>query len=404
MPKREWRGSVKTHGGYLSLQVKDDAGQWIERGLDLKDTPANRRLARQKLAEYREAMLARAAALGGAPGPATVRAYAKKWMEDRRASGIADVENDDQRLRDHVLPFIGDKLLEEVKPRHLVEIVEAARKGHAPRTVRNIYYLARALFRDAEVAELIELGANPCILTKRQLGKMRDAKTGWRQKAIYTRAELELLLSSEKVPHDRRVWYGLLALGMLRTGEAAGLLWRSLELDAKPLGRIAVATSYDDGLTKTEVERWMPIHPTLAGLLAEWKLGGFEVTFHRAPQPDDLVCPVPYEPPRKGRVRTPWSMRDKNYAWKRLQWDLEDLELRGRRAHDLRRTGISLARGDGASKEILRWGTHAPPRDVMDLYTTLEWEALCGEVAKLRVTRTAVGGGMVLPLWQRERS
>jgi len=58
-----------------------------------------------------------------------------------------------------------------------------------------------------------------------------------------------------------------------------------------------------------------------------------------------------------------------------------------RRIHDLRRTLISLARSDGAKKDILRLGTHGRDGDIMEAYTTLDWEALCLEVAKLRVER-----------------
>jgi hypothetical protein len=61
------------------------------------------------------------------------------------------------------------------------------------------------------------------------------------------------------------------------------------------------------------------------------------------------------------------------------------LGIEHRRVHDLRRTFISLAREDGADKDILRRGTHQPPKDVMELYTTVEWRKLCEEVAKLRI-------------------
>jgi integrase len=77
-------------------------------------------------------------------------------------------------------------------------------------------------------------------------------------------------------------------------------------------------------------------------------------------------------------------MRDKAYARKRLVRDLAALGLRHRRAHDLRRTGISIAQDDGADRAILRWATHAPPREVFDLYTSHAWATLCREVAKLR--------------------
>jgi eukaryotic-like serine/threonine-protein kinase len=52
---------------------------------------------------------------------------------------------------------------------------------------------------------------------------------------------------------------------------------------------------------------------------------------------------------------------------------------------DLRRTFVSLSLADGARKDILRWITHGPTGDIMDLYTTLPWPALCAEVRKLQV-------------------
>ena len=39
--------------------------------------------------------------------------------------------------------------------------------------------------------------------------------------------------------------------------------------------------------------------------------------------------------------------------------------LRHRRVHDLRRTGITLARQDGADKDVLRFCTHGGPEDIM---------------------------------------
>lgn len=137
----------------------------------------------------------------------------------------------------------------------------------------------------------------------------------------------------------------------------------------------------------------MPVHPALAALLAEWKLGGWARAFGRPPGPDDLVCPVPEEKGRKGPRRTAGGMRDKNYPRKRLVRDLVTLGVRHRRAHDLRRTGISIAQDDGADRAILRWGTHAPPREVFDLYTTHAWATLCREVAKLRARLIRAGPG-----------
>jgi hypothetical protein len=81
-------------------------------------------------------------------------------------------------------------------------------------------------------------------------------------------------------------------------------------------------------------------------------------------------------------------MRSKNDSYKRLQQDLQVLGFRLRRGHDLRRTMISLAQDDGASREILRDVTHGhSKRDAIDDYTTLQWTTVCAEVAKLRMAR-----------------
>ena len=50
---------------------------------------------------------------------------------------------------------------------------------------------------------------------------------------------------------------------------------------------------------------------------------------------------------------------------------------------------ISLARTDGARKDLLELCTHNPGKGhgTIDLYTTFPWEALCAKVAKLKVSR-----------------
>jgi hypothetical protein len=79
-------------------------------------------------------------------------------------------------------------------------------------------------------------------------------------------------------------------------------------------------------------------------------------------------------------------MRDRHYIWKRLQADLRLLGFRPRRVHDLRRTGISLAIDDGTDEALLKRGTHAAPKHVMGLHTSVAWESLCREVQKLNIT------------------
>jgi uncharacterized protein YdiU (UPF0061 family) len=70
-------------------------------------------------------------------------------------------------------------------------------------------------------------------------------------------------------------------LGAMRFGESAALTWRDYDRTCTPLGKLVIEKSYSTKKrkvkgTKTENPREMPVHPTLARILAQWKLLGFE--------------------------------------------------------------------------------------------------------------------------------
>lgn len=333
----------------------------------------------------------------------TVASWVDEWLVDRRTR-VKDATNDEQRLRAHVLPVkvsnhgvvtIGDLRLTEVEPSHLVTVMnECDKTGLAPRTKRNVYSVMKALFRDARIAipGLFRM-PDPCILTFRQYGSAEDKDPGWRPTARFTAEELAALIFDPRIPMDRRVQYALMSVGFLRDGEMAGLRWGRILRDRPPLHGMHIMSSYEDR-TKTRVERMVPIHPVLQGLLDEWRAAGWPAMMGRAPEPADLMLPCP-APLNRGPRKPLGAMRDKNYVWKRITKDLAILGLRHRRAHDLRRSGISLAQDCGADRNVLNWATHAPPKDVMGLYTSLAWATLCAEVAKLKLptvsTEPAIG-------------
>lgn len=373
---RVWRGSVVNHEGRLRIVVKID-GAWKQ--VKTPYRTGQEREARALLDKTRALLLAgEDAGLSAAP---TVAEYAPRWLAQRRSHGIASVDDDASRLRTHILPAIGPMLLADVYPRHVAELIATVRiGGAAPRTTRNIYAVVRALFRDAMIAGLAS--QQPCILTHHQLGKVRDAKHEWRAGAVFSATELAALVSDARVPQDRRVLYALASLGCLRHGEAAALRWRHV-VQAAPLGRLVVANSNEAHTTKTGVERWMPVHPRLAAMLAEWRLSGWPREFGRSPGADDLV--VPHTQPRNRGPRVEYGgMRADHDSYKRLLKDCDELGLRPRRFHDLRRTGVTLYREAGADKDRLRLCTHGRPGgDVIELYTSFGWAPLCGEVGKL---------------------
>jgi integrase len=340
---------------------------------------AKEKEARQVLDRV-EARIRAGAAMGEADlGPVTVRRYAEHWTAQREEQGLSSAHDEGTRIELHALPAIGDLKIEDVRPRHIRDLVRNLRAmgALAPRTVRHVYGALHAMFRDAVVDELI--GANPCVLKRSDLPKLVDADPTWRAGAVFTRSELEQLLSDDRLPHDRRVMYAVLGLAGLRFGEAAALRWRHYDPTLEPLGRLLVAASYNtdqkkEKATKTERPRLVPVHPVLAKVLAEWKLGGWHEMMGRAATADDLIIPS-----RRGRNRS------HGHGLKRFHEDLDRIGLRRRRQHDLRRTFISLARTDGARKDVLERVTHGSRGDIVDLYTELPWALLCEEVAKLKV-------------------
>jgi integrase len=158
----------------------------------------------------------------------------------------------------------------------------------------------------------------------------------------------------------------------------SALRWRHYDAVLEPLGRLLITSSWSSNArrekaTKSEQQREVPVHPALAATLAAWRDHGWQMMMDRAPGPDDLVIPS-----HRGLNRSRHHSLDKFHE------DLDRLGMRRRRQHDLRRTFISLAIGDGARKDVLRRVTHGPSGDVVDQYTSLPWASVCEEVAKFR--------------------
>lgn len=394
MSPSEWKGSIYRVAGRPTLRVKVWDGAWRTRATPYLDTPEGWTAARRLLAELRSELQARHAAMGGEAGPVTVRAWSKRWLSRRGHSH----DDDQSHLEHHVLPVIGDRILAEVEPRHILAMVRGW-KG-APRSIRNRYSTVRGLFRDAAVEGLRR--DTPCILAGGvHLPVVEDADSEWRSGAVFTRREVERLLSkADEIEADSRVLYHLLALGALRHGEAAALRWRHYDPGAEPLGRLVIANSNRRRRTKAGRTRWMPVLPELAAVLAAWRLAGWAQLVGRPPGDDDLVLPLPAAGLRKHHLPPGEDsrMRTRQHTWKRLVRHMEALGLRHRRVHDLRRTFLTLAEAAGADRAVLGWGTHGRPGDVLGAYTEPDWERLCGEAAKLSGLRGTTHGTAVVPV------
>lgn len=377
--------SIYPRGRRLWAKYRDASGEVVRKPTkyNLGEEDLARRYAKRKeeiAAEKRRT---------GAGGVPTVKAYAETWIAARKGR-VTSWRDEHTRLKLHAYPTLGSMRLDEVRPRHVRDWVLALRAelgddgepALAPRTVRHTFQTLGRLFRSAVIEEHVV--ATPVLVDKGVLPPNADRDPAWRMGAVYARTELQALVSSDLVPADRRLFYALLGLAGLRSGEAARLRWRDYERDLEPLGRLSVLK------TKTKVPRQVPAHPTLAAMLAEWKLAGWAAAFGRAPKADDLIVPHLLE--RKGRRGKAGELVERTDVQEERGADLVALGLRHRRGHDLRRTFISLAREDGARADLLEVITHGPKSgDMISLYTTWPWAALCAEVAKLQLTRAQAG-------------
>lgn len=390
---------VFKRGNKLWITFKDQHGKW--QNMATGHGIGEERAAKAKYDEVVKLVASMSPEDKATIRPLTVRQYAERWIPKRKAADL-DWTNDDGRLRVHVLPRIGDMPIAEVRTKHLIDLFAAIRstpleetgEPPAPRTVHNIHSVVSAMFRDAVLDEVIEQA--PGKLDSRQLGPVKDSDPEWRNSAVFTREEAATLISDERIPPDRQLVYGFELLAGMRPGEGAALRWRNYVPTMEPLGKLLVASSYNTRKhrqkgTKTDTVRHVPVHPTLAAMLAEWKLSGWAEMMGRPPTDDDLIVPLPPAAAARRRTRQGEPFRGHDYSGKR--WREEDLPALGwrhRQHYDMKATFITLVVEDGADPHVIEERvTHTKKsRAAFAGYNRgSHWALVCAEVAKLKIAR-----------------
>src|SRR4051812_23951783 len=136
-------GSLYEKQNKLWARYKDESGKWSNMPTPYRpgDEPKARRFLLQLEARGGAKRDASAAGADDPAAPLTVEAYARKWLQGRKAMGLASHHDDATRLTLHVLPRLGSMLLEEVRPRHVRDLVLALRQDGklAPRTIHHVF-------------------------------------------------------------------------------------------------------------------------------------------------------------------------------------------------------------------------------------------------------------------------
>jgi integrase len=313
----------------------------------------------------------------------TLDAWARRWIESRRAAGKGEADNEAAHVTHHIAPELGRVKLRELSTAQVLDFVRrlpahAAARGGGPISATTAWHIAGTLklcMRDAAKRGLIP--SSPCVWDASDLPERGAPAVG----EGFSEAEVERLISDTRIPEDRRVLYALEFLTGMRTGEAAARRWRDWDPSRAPLGALKVDTSWStkrqlEKATKTRVTRTIPVHPVLAELLERWRAEGWPRAHGRAPAPEDLVVPAPDGAPRANTS-----------SWRDFQRDLAALGLARQRHYESRSTFLSLAEGGGADLATVRLLTHPSPKSAADLYRRqrILWPKLCESVRTIRV-------------------
>jgi len=354
------RKRSKTTTYYVTFQFQGRA-VWEKSGTDLREAQRldARRKRELKSGTYEPRKIRRLP---------TVAEYVDDWGP-RRLNAAGD---DDRR---NLARFTADRdfagmLLEDVRPRHVIDRLKALRGKVSEKTLRNAYGVLRTMYRDAVIDELVL--ANPCVLPR---GFFQI--DGQVEREAYTVAEVAVLTSHHAIDWSTRVLNALCLLAGLREGEACGRRWRDLDDCPKPLAALDVRDQYDGQPLKTKRPRLVPVHPELERILAEWAAVGFEELTCRKPTPDDFIVPR--------LVGRRVAGHTKSTYYKAFRQGCIAAGVRARSLHSTRHTMITLCRRGGADKDTLTKITHNPKGDIVDRYTHRDWQELCDVVLCLRL-------------------
>lgn len=202
----------------------------------------------------------------------TFDAYAERWFDDRERRGLSSVESDRGRIANHVSPLLGPLLIRDVSRddlRAVVERLDDAVRAKALHwnTARKVWGLVTKLFSDACRAKVAALRVREDNPARDVQGPDRGQPTA--KQWLYP-SEVSALLACDDVPIRWRRLYALAAYLYPRPGELAALEWGDVDLE-HGIVHIHQALDLRTGTvkaTKTGITRKVPIHPSLAPLLA----------------------------------------------------------------------------------------------------------------------------------------
>jgi integrase len=202
----------------------------------------------------------------------TFKDYADKWLEQRRAEGLAvkTVRSDEWALNKHLTPVFGGMRLRAIHRGHVKELLTKKRgAGLAKDSVRLIRATLSGLMGDAVEDGLLH--ANPVHgIRMRKLG--RAVSPAERQQRIrpmtYEQLDAFLKTAQAQCPPRDALYFLVMADTGLRPGEGVGLQWSDVDCANRELHvQRSITEDRQEKLTKTESPRTVDLSARLVAAL-----------------------------------------------------------------------------------------------------------------------------------------
>lgn len=223
----------------LYVEFYDNNGKRQRKSLRLLNTPANMKLAKQKVLP---ALIVKLQSKFIEKKMPTLDEFKELSFEMNEGTRSASTQNDYRVSYDkHISPQLGHMKLDEIKPSHIRLWQSKLVKVVSPRRVRNVRAVLSGILRNAMEDEIIE--KNPMTIIRGVKVQKTDIKP-------FSMEEISLILQNSQ--GQSRNFFALAFMSGMRSGEMIGLKWEDINFFKSEINIQRSRKMGVDGKTKTE--------------------------------------------------------------------------------------------------------------------------------------------------------
>ncbi len=374
------RKRKKADGKYRYLVAFVDPCTGRRREISAGTSKAAAKLLKQKI--EREILLGTFEA--SKPDSPLFLEYYKQWIAAKEMALTPDTLISYQHtFLNHILPYLGEVRLDDIKPRDIQAWISclsktvspSTKKKLSPSTIKRAYRYYCSCQHHAFNTGVTQ--NNPCrgIILPRQHHQEMD---------FLKPDEIRVLLDA--APEPEQTLFAVLAYSGLRLGEALSLRWKDIDFGMGAI-RVERAYTYHGGISNPKTKssrRAVTLLPILAEIL-EAKCG----------KPDDFL----YSKSRNPTARKPV---DPANARKVFERSLEAAGLKHVTMHSLRHTFATVLLASGASiKALQRALGHASASMTLNTYSHFIEESMTEPARRASALFQGIQSGKVVSIGER---